>query len=84
MEARGPASPGEDDSRWLCLHEEGLHRLLKGGDWAVSGGEGGSQMSEDMGCVGCRIRGMVRRLRGRTATGQCGADLALAEVEASP
>src|SRR5882724_9097442 len=61
------------------LHEEGPHRMLEGGDRAWDVGEGGLEMGEDLRC-----RSIGRPFGGRAARGQCGADLALAQVEAFP
>ena len=71
--------------RWN-LHEEGVQRMLEGGDRTVGVREGGLEMCDDLGS------GPVRRLGrqpgrqfGRPADSQeSRADLALAQVEPSP
>jgi hypothetical protein len=60
--------------------EEGPHRKLESGNGAVGVGEGGMEMGEDL----RRWRGLRRQLGRQAACGQCGADLALAQVEAFP
>lgn len=70
----------------MHLHEERVQRILEGGDGTVGVGEGGLEMSEDMSgravprCGGQRDRQLGRRAQRR----QCGADPALAQVEALP
>lgn len=61
------------------LDEEGSQRMLEGGDGTVGVGEGGPEMSKD---VGRRTpRGQFGR---RAAPRKCRADLALAQAEALP
>jgi hypothetical protein len=67
-------------------HEEGVHRMLEGGNGTVGVGEGGLQMGEDLRRWPARSFSLQRgrQLRRRTPRRQCRANLALAQVEASP
>ena len=67
------------------LHEEGVQRMLEGGDGTVGVGEGGLEMGEDLGRRPvCGLVGDGRQFGRRAACRQCRADLALAQVEAFP
>ena len=67
-------------------HEEGVHRMLEGGDGTGGVGEGGVEMGEDLRRRPARSfsRQRGRQLRRRAPCRQCRADVALAQVEASP
>src|SRR5271163_3530551 len=71
--------------RWN-LHEEGVQRMLEGGDRTVGVREGGLEMCDDLGSRPARRLGrQPGRPFGRPADSQeGGADLALAQVEPSP
>src|SRR5271168_1644305 len=71
--------------RW-DLHEEGVQRMLEGGDRTVGALEGGLEMCDDLGSRPVRRFGrQPGRQFGRPADSQEGrADLALAQVEPSP
>jgi hypothetical protein len=68
----------------IGLHEEGVQRMLEGGDGTVGFGEGGLEVGEDLG--GGPVRGFGGQfgqlLGGWAQPQQCGADLALGLVEA--
>ncbi len=68
------------------LHEEGMERVLEGGDRTVGVREGGLEMCNDLGSRPVRRLGrQPGRQFGRPADSQEGrADLALAQVEPSP
>ena len=70
----------------LGLDEEGMQRILEGGDGTVGVWEGGLQMGEDV--CGCAVRAVCRQFGGqlgrRAACGECRADFTLAKAEAFP
>ena len=74
------ASSGEVGSG---LDEEGVQRMLKGGDRTVGVGEGGLEMGEDLG-LGWPALGCGGRVGRWILARQCGANLALGQDEAFP
>lgn len=82
MALPAPGGHGSVSSEKSGLDKKRPERMLEGGDGTVGVGKGGLEVCEDLGggSLGC----LCRQVRRRAAAKERRADLALAQVEASP